>query len=335
MDAIQALHNAARHYCIEQADRRRRQCAELTAAGRDGTAGPAEDGDYPAEAHDLVHRWPCSTRSGMTWSGSSRATSAPWTNSNRRCSPPAKRPSSRPALDRPGSARAVEDERRRFANSSGPPTSTASQPCRRAVPASAGRGRTPLLHAAFFDRWGVWYGGSVDPAEKEAGTVTLHVNVMEDPGAYDRLRRLLAGHGGTRLFELREWGEGYVLDVAAASFSYNGAEGSGRRPTWNGWSTRRTSGRSLLAVLGWSMACGGSYPYSTSTSTAAGTQRRTRAAVGTAMKALVRKKPGRFPIALMQIRTPLELPRGPSEFLSEGVCRRAVGPGARRRPNSG
>jgi hypothetical protein len=80
------------------------------------------------------------------------------------------------------------------------------------------------LHLAFAARWGDWYGGCAN-SDAERNAVTLHDIVMEQPGAYDRLRRLLADHGVSRLLELREWGDGYQLDLSAASFRYNGAEG--------------------------------------------------------------------------------------------------------------
>lgn len=120
----------------------------------------------------------------------------------------------------------MADERRRFAEF----VRTADErelaalpmlPYRRVLGEAEHRG----LHEAVARRWGAWAGGSTDPPEAEAGAVTLHVNAMDHPGAYDHLRRLLADRGVTRLFELREWGDGYELNAEDASFSYNGAEG--------------------------------------------------------------------------------------------------------------
>lgn len=42
---------------------------------------------------------------------------------------------------------------------------------------------------------------------------------------YNHVRAALASHGITRLFELREHGCGYEVDLGWANFAYNGAEG--------------------------------------------------------------------------------------------------------------
>ena len=94
-------------------------------------------------------------------------------------------------------------------------------PYRRAL----GESEHKQLYSAFSERWGDWYGGCANAAS-ERNAVTVHDIVMEQPAAYERLRKLLADHGVTRLFVLREFGrDGYELDLPGASFTYNGAEG--------------------------------------------------------------------------------------------------------------
>jgi hypothetical protein len=227
MDAIQMLHNAARHYCIEQAARWHRQYAELTTSGRQRMSSRAGAWDYTAEAYNVFPRYNVldairrdverfvpgdfgsvdELKSTLLAAGETAIVPGP-------------------ALDRPVATRAADDERRRFAEfvraaDEHELSALPVLPFRRVL----GEAEHRTLHAAFVDRWGVWYGGSVDPAEAEAGTVTLHEIAMDDPGAYDCLRYLLADHGVTRLLELREWGDGCEMDAADASFTYNGAEG--------------------------------------------------------------------------------------------------------------
>lgn len=80
------------------------------------------------------------------------------------------------------------------------------------------------FHDCFVRTWGRWYGGYVE-GDHVPSYVTLHDAAMDAPNAYESLRRLIIDHGVTRLLELREWGEGYELDVTTASFAYNTAEG--------------------------------------------------------------------------------------------------------------
>jgi hypothetical protein len=48
---------------------------------------------------------------------------------------------------------------------------------------------------------------------------------MDAPNAYVNLRNAILNHGVNRIFELREWGSGYELDLEFAGFTYTGAEG--------------------------------------------------------------------------------------------------------------
>jgi hypothetical protein len=89
-----------------------------------------------------------------------------------------------------------------------------------------GRAEHVARHIEFCRKWGKWYGGGVQSAPAESKAVTLHEQVMHDPPAYAMLRdTLLNRHGVGRIFELREFDEGYELLAENASFTYNGAEG--------------------------------------------------------------------------------------------------------------
>lgn len=80
------------------------------------------------------------------------------------------------------------------------------------------------LHSAFRAKWGTWYGGCAD-AQFLSETVTLHDAAMDDPNAYKNLHDAIHDQGINRVFELREWGSGYELDLELAGFTYTGAEG--------------------------------------------------------------------------------------------------------------
>lgn len=81
--------------------------------------------------------------------------------------------------------------------------------------------------------WGRWYGGCGDRADVPP-FVTLHEDVMEAPDARGALRRALVGRGETRVLDFRELEESHEIDVAAAGFHYNGAEGVTTAPPY-GW----------------------------------------------------------------------------------------------------
>ena len=143
---------------------------------------------------------------------------------------------------------AVADERRRFvdflraaavadhlADHVGEPL-----PYRRVLSAE----ETRRQWAAFEAVWGRWHGGVCDRTDVPP-FVTLHVAAMDGPGVEDALRRAL---GGGRLLELREFGESYELDPAAATFAYDGAEG-----VW----TPRDFGRMVYASHEASITLGG------------------------------------------------------------------------------
>jgi hypothetical protein len=80
------------------------------------------------------------------------------------------------------------------------------------------------LHHALGKKWGNWYGGSVDEREKPPN-VTLHIAAMDAKDAYESIATALIEHGISRVFELREYGDGFEIDVDHVTFTYNGAEG--------------------------------------------------------------------------------------------------------------
>jgi hypothetical protein len=225
MDAIEALHNAARSYCIDQYRQWSQQYARLTAT--DGERMKFRDGqiEYSDAAWDLIPRYRVldairrdverfvprdfPTAEALRVALAEIGETAPVEVTR---------------FEHPVAARAEADERRRFVEFVGaadlnelarrPPL-----PFRRVLRED----EHALLHEAFIRRWGKWYGGAVDGVPADA--VTLHEAAMEAPGAYEHLCKTLADRGVSRLFELREWGDGYELDTAAAGFTYTGAEG--------------------------------------------------------------------------------------------------------------
>ncbi len=139
---------------------------------------------------------------------------------------------------------AVADERRRFVDflraAAVADHYADPLPYRRVLSAE----ETRRQWAAFEAVWGHWHGGACDRADVPP-SVTLHVAAMDGPGVDDALRRAL---GIGRLLELREFGESYELDPAAATFAYDGAEG-----VW----TPRDFGRMVYASHEASITLGG------------------------------------------------------------------------------
>lgn len=228
MDPIAVLHNAARHYCMEQSARWRHEYAELAAAGRERTTIRSGSWEYTKEAYGIfpryqvlaailgeVERFVPADFSSVDESRSLLALAGETAESQFT------------TYQNPVAVQAVQDERRRFVEfiRSANELRLAELPLlafRRALVETEHR----RLHESFRRRWGSWYGGCVDPANVPEDAITLHVAAMDAPGAYDNLRRILLDHGIKRLVELREWGDGYELETQDATFTYNGAEGS-------------------------------------------------------------------------------------------------------------
>lgn len=232
MNAIAALHNAAREYCES---RHAHWCAEysaLVASGRHQLTNA--DGSYrytdasyrifprynvleairveverfvPSDfetievARGLIEAAAWSAESELTSSTSSIATAA------------------------------MTDEREAFAQfvarSTQAEWSTVKVlPFRRVLGAPE---RDRLSHD-FEARWGVWYGGYCDRPPREGQRhITLHVQWVDAvAGREETLRALLRSHGITRVISLCELGDSREEDLSAATFFY----GSGGEAFW-------------------------------------------------------------------------------------------------------
>jgi len=81
------------------------------------------------------------------------------------------------------------------------------------------------LYRDFCARWGRWYGGAVEGSVAEP-YLTLHVAIVDAlPAKEHTIRAMLHALGVVRLFEVREHGDSFELELAAAGLSYDGAEG--------------------------------------------------------------------------------------------------------------
>jgi hypothetical protein len=227
MTPIEALHNAARWYCAQGFDRHVRAYQELTAARGERMTFRSGAWEYSDDAWDLFPRYHvlAAIRSDVEhFTPADFGSVAELMAMLEAAAETAQ--SSFTDLDHPVAVRAMADERRKFLDFVRSADAAALAgvprlPFRRVL----GAAEHAALHEAFARRWGKWYGGCVKDAPPGTDAVTLHVEAMETPGAYDELRRALAEHGVGRLLELREFDDGYELDVEAAGFTYNGAEG--------------------------------------------------------------------------------------------------------------
>lgn len=245
MDAIEVLHNAARRFCGEQYEEWVRRYAELSAGRGEGMTLRAGTMDYSDEAWGLFPRY-------NVWdairSDVERFVPADFRSLDElRAMLEAAGETARNSFTdfkHPIAVRAGAEERARFvdfartadvAGLAGLPR----LPFRRVL----GQAEHGELHAAFVRRWGRWYGGEVDGPGVRPEAVTIHVEAMEAPGAYDHLRGVLRGRGVGRLLELREWGDGYELDTETAGFTYTGAEGfwTAREMEWMVYASHESS----------------------------------------------------------------------------------------------
>lgn len=227
MNSIEVLHNAARHYCIEHFGERMREYDQLEAAGRVRMTFRAGSLSYSDEAYDLFPRYnvlAAIRRDIEHFVPADFNTLGELRNMLEEAGETAQ--TSFTQFDHPVAIRAGADERRRFLEFAR--TADVDQlvalpllPYRRVL----GEAEHARLYLAFVQKWGKWYGGEVDGIDPLPDAITLHVEAMEAPGAYDHLRRVLTERGVTRLLELREWGDGCEIDTAAAEFTYTGAEG--------------------------------------------------------------------------------------------------------------
>jgi hypothetical protein len=210
MNPIVAVHNAARHYCMERSTHWHREYAQLAAVGRDRTTSDTGKWNYTDDSYAVFPRYQVlaailveverfvpaefasvgEARALMVLAG--ETAESPFTR-----------------YKNPIAVEAVRDERLRFVEfiRSADEQRLADLPLlsfRRALGVAEHR----QLHEAFRRRWGSWYGGFVNPPNLPTDAVTLHAAAMEAPDACANLCRLLQDRGVKRLLELRESGEG-------------------------------------------------------------------------------------------------------------------------------
>jgi hypothetical protein len=227
-EAIHALHNAVRHYCVERIAYWHKRYAELGKTGGDRVTRRDGSWTYTAEAYgifprynviaailsDIEHYVPDDFASieklREVMALASETAQNPFTKDEKN-----------------SVEAAVKAEERRLC----------AQYALNLDPAKLGR--VPWLpfrrvladdehkrwHRAFAQRWGQWYGGAVQPKDGLPPQVVLHTEAMALPHSYDKLRAIIIQKGITRVLELREWGDGFELDTAGTGFCYNGAEG--------------------------------------------------------------------------------------------------------------
>jgi len=227
MEPIEALHTAARRYCTERHDDYLREYCKLTAVGGERMTFRSGRWEYSEQAWDLFPRYRIleAIRSDVEHYVPSDFASLPQVREMLEEAGETAQIDSTP-FTHPTAVAAVAEERRRFVEfvrsadvaelSRQPPL-----PLRRVL----GEAEHASLYEAFVRRWGKWYGGCCDREWPPEEVVTLHVEAMESPGAYEDLRRVLADHGIGRVVELREWGDGCECDLDGAGFTYTGAEG--------------------------------------------------------------------------------------------------------------
>jgi hypothetical protein len=229
MNAVAALHNAARRYCLEQIGYWLQAYAELSAAGKDQTREPGDGGSYTEDAYGLFPRYHVlqailseveravptdfdSIDTARTWLAKAAKTAQnPFTvNPNH-----------------PMQERAMAEERDAFVHfveHSDEDDWRRSQPLpyRRVLQTD----EADEHHQDFCKRWGQWYGGAANDQRHEDQCLTLHTDWVDAlPGHEQAIQSMLSTRGVTRLFEIREFGDSYELDLQAVDFSYDGAEG--------------------------------------------------------------------------------------------------------------
>jgi hypothetical protein len=230
VDAVAAaLHNAARRYCLEQITHWQQAYTKLGAAGNDRTSKPGGGWTYTEKAYGLFPRYNVlqailseveravptdfdSIDTARTWLAKAAETAQnPFTVSP----------------NHPTEERAMAEERDAFVHFvehsddddwwRSPPL-----PYRRVLKTD----EADALYQGFCKRWGQWQGGVAADQRREGECLTLHTDWVDAlSGHQQAIRSMLSKRGVTRLFEIREYGDNYELDLQAACFSYNGAEG--------------------------------------------------------------------------------------------------------------
>jgi hypothetical protein len=120
---------------------------------------------------------------------------------------------------------AIADERRVFGDwvrtlSAATLSSVEPLPYRRVL----GHAEAAELTVRLVARWGNRYGGGVD-RDDVPPTLTLWDHWFEDETHLAALRKAIVEHGHSRVWEIREYDECFEMDVSAVEFAYTGPEG--------------------------------------------------------------------------------------------------------------
>jgi hypothetical protein len=227
VDPIEALHHAARQYCIEHAAIWHKRYSELGATGRSTVPIPGAKSTYSEEAYDIFPRY--QTLAAIQ-NEVERFLPADFNSlAEARLMLALAGETAQSLFTQQTDATAIAadaDERRQFASFiCSVDESRLSQQQRLPYRRVPGTGEHKKLHNAVTEKWGQWYGGCCDDRFANSQVVTLHDAAMDHPDSYPRLRASLREHGVAHVLELREYGDGYEIPVESADFTYNGAEG--------------------------------------------------------------------------------------------------------------
>lgn len=227
MDPVTALHTVARQYCIERSAFWRRHYAELVASGQAEVSGPGGGWSYSATAFDVFPRYQMLAAIQREVERFIPTDFSSFDDARQILELAGETAQSQfTKYSNPVAIAATQDERQKFSFfvDSADYARLASQPplpfCR-----VLGTTEHQKLHRSVAQRWGKWYGGCVDMKEIASDVVTLHVAAMKEPESYEGLRAALIERGISRVFELRESGDGFEIETNTASFAYDGAEG--------------------------------------------------------------------------------------------------------------
>ncbi|MBB5168356.1 hypothetical protein [Mycobacterium sp. AZCC_0083] len=226
MNAVAALHNAARRYCLDQIAHWQQAYAELSAAGKDQTSEPSGGGSDTEKAYGLFPRYHVlqailsEVERSVPTDFDSIDTARMWLA---RAAETAQNPFT-VNPNHPTEERAMAEERDAFVHFvdhsdeddwwRSPPL-----PYRRVLQNE----EADAHYQDFCKRWGQWYGANDQRHEDQC--LTLHTDWVDvQPGHEQAIQSMLSPRV-TRLIEIREYGDSYELDLQAVSFSYDGAEG--------------------------------------------------------------------------------------------------------------
>jgi hypothetical protein len=227
MDLIEALHNAARQYCIDYAASWRDRYAQLMKIKGEKAVSQGGAWDYSPAAYDLFPRYQILSAIQNEVEQFLPGDFASLDDARATLSLAGETAQNEFTKQRNPIAIAADAEERKKFSSFVSTVDEAHLSNQRQLPFRhvLGKTRTSELSDALNRKWGKWYGGYCDRQFAAADVVTLHVAAMEHPGSYEHIQSILAGRGITQILELREWGNNVELRTQDADFTYNGAEG--------------------------------------------------------------------------------------------------------------